>query len=149
MRVNPLSRSTIVASPTPRRSVSSGGSPRRRQRHPANTIRFGGTTFLLSMYNVQARHITHPNVILGMALGYGGLVQLIAGIEEWACGNTFAATAFSSYGGFWISFATLYIPQFEVTGGSTESGIFADPVAAYPIASELDGALGIYLATWG
>jgi succinate-acetate transporter protein len=51
-----------------------------------------------------------------MALGYGGLVQLIAGIEEWACGNTFGATAFASYGGFWLSFATLYIPQFEVTG---------------------------------
>ncbi len=46
-----------------------------------------------SMYNVQARSITHPNVVLGLALGYGGLVQLIAGIEEWACGNSFGATA--------------------------------------------------------
>lgn len=71
------------------------------------------------MFNVQARGITHPNVILGMALGYGGLVQLIAGIEEWACGNTFGATAFSSYGGFWLSFATLYIPQFAVVGTSS------------------------------
>ena len=51
---------------------------------------FAATTFVLSMYNVQTRGITHPNVVLGMALGYGGLVQLIAGIEEWACGNTFA-----------------------------------------------------------
>jgi succinate-acetate transporter protein len=82
------------------------------------------------MFNIQARGITTPNVILGMALGYGGLVQLVAGIEEWACGNTFGelssevplcsansspgATAFASYGGFWLSFATLYIPQFEV-----------------------------------
>jgi succinate-acetate transporter protein len=39
------------------------------------------------MYNVRARGITTPNVVLGMALGYGGLVQLIAGVEEWACGN--------------------------------------------------------------
>jgi succinate-acetate transporter protein len=68
------------------------------------------------MYNVQARHIATPNVILGMALGYGGLVQLIAGIEEWACGNSFGATAFASYGGFWFSFAILYIPQFGVVG---------------------------------
>lgn len=44
-----------------------------------------------------------------MALGYGGLVQLIAGIEEFVCGNTFAATAFSSYGGFWLSFASKFI----------------------------------------
>jgi succinate-acetate transporter protein len=70
---------------------------------------FGATTFILSMYNVQARGITTPNVVMGMALGYGGLVQLIAGIEEFVCGNTFAATAFSSYGGFWLSFASTYI----------------------------------------
>lgn len=72
----------------------------------------------MSFFNVQARHITTPNVILGMAMGYGGIVQLIAGIEEWACGNSFGATAFSSYGGFWLSFATLYIPQFGVTSQS-------------------------------
>jgi len=103
---------------------------------PLGLLGFGATTFILSMYNVQARHIAHPNLILGMALGYGGLVQLIAGIEEWACGNSFGATAFSSYGGFWLSFATLYIPQFGV-------------VSAYTEASELDSALGIYLAAWG
>jgi succinate-acetate transporter protein len=77
---------------------------------------FGATTFILSMYNVRAGGVATPNVVLGMALGYGGLVQLIAGIQEWACGNTFGATAFSSYGGFWFSFGTLYIPQFQVTG---------------------------------
>lgn len=97
---------------------------------------FGATTFLLSLYNVNARHITTPNVILGMALGYGGLVQLIAGIQEWACGNTFGATAFASYGGFWLSFGTLYIPQFEVTAAYTEAG-------------ELESALGLYLVAWG
>jgi len=58
----------------------------------------------LSFFNVSARHIATPNLILGMALGYGGLVQLIAGVEEWACGNTFGAT--------------LYIPQFGVIGMS-------------------------------
>lgn len=67
---------------------------------------FGATTFVLSMYNIQTRGITTPNVVLGMALGYGGLVQLIAGIQEFVCGNTFAATAFASYGGFWLSFGS-------------------------------------------
>lgn len=86
---------------------------------PLGLLAFAATTFVLSMYNVQARHITHSNVILGMALGYGGLVELIAGVEEWASGNTFAATAFTSYGGLWLSFGTLYIPQFNVTGGSS------------------------------
>jgi len=104
---------------------------------PLGLMAFGATTFILSLFNVRARGITTPNVILGMALGYGGLVQLIAGIEEWACGNTFGATAFSSYGGFWLSFATLYIPQFGVVDSYGNNG------------AELDSALGIYLAAWG
>lgn len=103
---------------------------------PLGLLGFGATTLILSLYNVQARHITHPNVVLGMALAYGGLAQLIAGIEEWACGNTFGATAFASYGGFWLSFACLYIPQFEVT-------------TQYPTTAELDNAIGIYLVAWG
>ncbi|RXK35613.1 membrane protein [Tremella mesenterica] len=102
---------------------------------PLGLLGFAATTFVLSMYNVQARHIATPNVVLGMALGYGGLVQLIAGIEEWACGNTFAATALSSYGGFWFSFATLYIPQFAVA-------------AAYTVPGEFENAVGIYLVSW-
>ncbi|WWC97859.1 hypothetical protein V866_004746 [Kwoniella sp. B9012] len=103
---------------------------------PLGLLGFAGTTLLLSFFNVSARGVNVPNVILGMALGYGGLVQLIAGIEEWACGNTFGATAFSSYGGFWLSFATLYIPQFEVTAAYTDKGMLAN-------------ALGFYLAVWG
>jgi len=102
---------------------------------PLGLLGFGATTFILSMYNVRTRNITHPNVVLGMALGYGGLVQLIAGIQEWACGNTFAATAFSSYGGFWLSYGTLYIPFFEVS-------------AAYGSSAEFASAVGIYLAAW-
>ncbi|ORX39026.1 GPR1/FUN34/yaaH family-domain-containing protein [Kockovaella imperatae] len=103
---------------------------------PLGLLGFGGTTFLLSLYNVNTRGINTPNVILGPALAYGGLAQLIAGIEEWVCGNTFAGTAFSSYGAFWISFACLYIPQFKI----------AD---AYAVAGEFDNAVGLFLAMWG
>lgn len=101
-----------------------------------NIASFGGTTFVLSLYNAQARHITVPNVILGLALGYGGLAQIIAGIEEWACGNTFGSTAFTSYGSFWISFGVLYIPQFEVLTAYAGKGHM------------LDDALAIYLTMW-
>ncbi|CAK9786845.1 hypothetical protein CC85DRAFT_288215 [Cutaneotrichosporon oleaginosum] len=103
---------------------------------PLGLLAFGGTTFVLSLYNAQARGVKHPNVILGLALGYGGLAQIIAGIEEWACGNTFGATAFTSYGSFWLSFACFYIPQFEV-------------LAAYPTAHERESALAIFLTMWG
>jgi hypothetical protein len=75
---------------------------------PLGLMGFAATTFVLSMYNVSARGIHTPNVVLGMALGYGGLVQLLAGMWEFASGNTFAATAFSSYGGFWLSFGCIY-----------------------------------------
>ena len=73
---------------------------------------------------------------------------------DWISG----ATAFASYGGFWLSFATLYIPQFEVVctlslGYLTLHELiipFLFPSAAsYTVASELDSALGIYLCAWG
>jgi succinate-acetate transporter protein len=103
---------------------------------PLGLMGFAATTFVLSMYNVQARGIKVPNLILGMALGYGGLVQLLAGMWEFASGNTFAATAFSSYGGFWLAFGAIYIPQFGI-------------VTAYgDNKSELDSALAIFLASW-
>lgn len=56
------------------------------------------------------RDITHPNLVVALAFGYGGLVQLLAGMWEMAVGNTFGATALSSYGGFWLSFAIILTP---------------------------------------
>lgn len=53
---------------------------------------FASTTLVLSLYNVHARHITTPNVVVGMALFYGGLAQFLAGMWEFATGNTFGAT---------------------------------------------------------
>jgi succinate-acetate transporter protein len=47
---------------------------------------------ILSLYNVNARGIATPNVIVGMALFCGGLAQLLAGMWEFATGNTFGAT---------------------------------------------------------
>jgi len=97
---------------------------------------FASTTFILSMYNVQARGVKIPNVVLGMAIFSGGLAQLLAGMWEFCRMNMFAATAFSSYGAFWLSYATILIPN---------SGV----LAAYADApKELDNALGIYLITW-
>ncbi|GMK59346.1 hypothetical protein CspeluHIS016_0703610 [Cutaneotrichosporon spelunceum] len=103
---------------------------------PLGLFAFGGTTLVLSLFNAQARHVTHPQIVLGLALGYGGFAQIIAGVEEWACGNTFGSTAFTSYGAFWLSFSVFYIPQLEV-------------LSSYPTAAERDAALGIYLTMWG
>jgi len=96
---------------------------------------FASTTFILSMYNVQTRGITHSNVVVGMAIFAGGLTQFIAGMWEFPRGNVFGATVFSSYGAFWMSYATIFIPS---------SGI----LAAIPDPDELASALGIYLTAW-
>jgi hypothetical protein len=88
------------------------------------------------MFNVQARGITVPNVVVGMAIAVGGLAQLLAGMWEFACGNTFGATAFTSYGGFWLSYAALLVPG---------TGI-GDAYAVHP--AQESNAIGIWLASW-
>ncbi|PVG02118.1 hypothetical protein CPB86DRAFT_780536 [Serendipita vermifera] len=71
---------------------------------PLGLSAFALTTFVLSL----------PNVVVGLALFYGGMVQFAAGMWEFAVGNTFGATALSSYGGFWLSWAVIQIPGFNV-----------------------------------
>ena len=53
---------------------------------------FAATTFLLSMFNVGTRGIQTPNVIVGMAIFSGGLLQFIAGMWAFSRGNIFEAT---------------------------------------------------------
>jgi succinate-acetate transporter protein len=65
------------------------------------------TTFVLSIHNAGSSNIPTADVVVGLALFYGGLAQLLAGMWEFKTGNTFGATAFSSYGAFWLSFAAL------------------------------------------
>ncbi|KAA8576102.1 hypothetical protein EYC84_006264 [Monilinia fructicola] len=70
---------------------------------PLGLSAFALTTFVLSLVNVGTAGVTQPNIVVALAFGYGGLVQLLAGMWEMAVGNTFGATALSSYGGFWLS----------------------------------------------
>ena len=53
---------------------------------------FASTTLILSFYNTGVRGVVVPNVVVGMAMGVGGLAQLLAGMWEFATGNTFGAT---------------------------------------------------------
>jgi len=82
---------------------------------PLGLSAFALTTFILSLINLKTKNVAAPNLVLAAAYGYGGLVQLLAGMWEMAVGNTFGATALSSYGGFWISFAIILTPGgFEI-----------------------------------
>ena len=71
---------------------------------PLGLAAFALTTFLLSVVNAGWMNSANEGYVLGLALAYGGLGQFVAGMWEFAKGNTFGAVAFTSYGAFWISF---------------------------------------------
>ena len=129
--------------------------PARANPAPLGLAGFALTTFLLSIINLGTRGVMTPNIVVGSSFAYGGLVQLCAGMwyvwtsryltvgpreltrrifsREMGFGNTFAAWALSSYGGFWISLAITFTPGgFGVAkayGG--EDGAFYTALAFY------------------
>ncbi|SEG25834.1 hypothetical protein SAMN05216223_10478 [Actinacidiphila yanglinensis] len=72
---------------------------------PLGLAGFASTTFVLSSFNAHLIDQNLLTVVLPLALFYGGLIQLLAGMWEFRKGNTFGATAFASYGAFWLSYA--------------------------------------------
>jgi uncharacterized protein len=72
-------------------------------------VGFGLTTVLLSLINAGVLPAGGEGVVIPLALAYGGLIQIIAGLFEFRIGNTFGMTAFLSYGAFWLWFALLLI----------------------------------------
>jgi uncharacterized protein len=69
---------------------------------PLGLAAFALTTFLLSAANANWMTAATGSAWLGYALAYGGAIQLLAGMWEFRNRNVFGATAFSTYGGFWI-----------------------------------------------
>ena len=68
---------------------------------PLGLLGFGMTTVLLNLANADIFGV--DIMIIGMGLFVGGLAQFIAGLFSFRAGNTFNATAFTSYGVFWWS----------------------------------------------
>jgi succinate-acetate transporter protein len=97
---------------------------------PLGLLGFGMTTVLLNLHNAGFYELN--SMILAMGLCYGGAAQIIAGIMEWRKGNTFATTAFISYGLFWLSLVTLIILAKLGWGAKSD-----------------DTAMAAYLAMWG
>lgn len=100
---------------------------------PLGLAGFAGTTFFLSAVNTHLLPESVTGVVLGLALFYGGLGQLLAGMWEFVKGNTFGATAFSSFGAFWLSYWFLVV---HVAGG-----LKASP-------GDIGNALGVFLLVW-
>src|SRR5919199_1671143 len=93
---------------------------------------FALTTFVLSLFNAGVLDEKGEPVVLGLALAYGGGAQLLAGMWEFRTGNTFGATAFTSYGAFWLSFWAFV-------------EFFAKDVPK----ADVGHAIGLYLIAWG
>jgi uncharacterized protein len=97
---------------------------------PLGLAAFAMTTFVLSMFNSNLVNPKGTPAVFGLALAYGGVVQLLAGMWEFRTGNTFGAVAFSSFGAFWLSFWALNV------------------FYAKDITGNAGHAVGLYLAGW-
>lgn len=97
---------------------------------PLGLMAFGVTTVLLNVHN--AGFFAMNTMILAMAVFYGGVAQVIACLQEYKKNNTFGATAFGSFGLFWLTFVAMIVfPKW--TGVQAAS----------------DTAVGWYLLAWG
>ena len=106
---------------------------------PLGLAGFGLTTLILSVVNAgwfgNAAIVPLTGSTLSMAVAFGGLGQFVAGLWAFRRGNTFAGTAFCSYGAFWFSFFLLV----QVYLG----GIIKGAPNAWL------GWVGLYLLAWG
>jgi succinate-acetate transporter protein len=99
---------------------------------PLGLAAFALTTFVLSMFNAGLVGEGGEPVVLGVALAYGGLAQLLAGMWEFRTGNTFGAVAFTSFGAFWLSFWAFVV-------------FYAGDIPE----ADAGHAIGLFLIAWG
>jgi succinate-acetate transporter protein len=100
---------------------------------PLGLAAFALTTFVLSMFNAGFVSEAGVPIVFGLALAYGGLAQLLAGMWEFKNNNVFGATAFTSYGAFWLSFWAF-------------NQFYADKISDK---ADVGHAVGLYLIGWG
>ncbi|KLJ12920.1 hypothetical protein EMPG_12111 [Blastomyces silverae] len=130
------------------RSASIMPSP--AERKPANPVPLGllgfaTTTFVLALYHCGAGlpdsnplgGVGPDTAVFGLAVFFGGIAQIIAGIMAFTNGNTYGTTVHIAYGSFWLSYTMFLVPSLGIKdayGGDQRAYTFA---------------LGIYLVFWG
>lgn len=104
---------------------------------PLGLAGFALTTFVLSCFNADIiSNVGLKAVVLPVALFYGGIAQLCAGMWEFKKNNTFGATAFTSYGAFWLSYAAY--------AKFVSPGLAKAPATA----NDVHTATGLFLLAW-
>lgn len=101
---------------------------------PLGLAAFAMTTFFLSAVNANLLPLAVEGAVFGLTIFYGGIVQVLAGMWEFAKGNTFGALAFASYGAFWLSFWYLAAHLKQQAPKAT--------------VNDLNHAVGVYLLAW-
>jgi uncharacterized protein len=126
-----MSETSSTPAPVPERAATTVPAPVGvADPAPLGLAGFAMTTFILSFLNADIiKESAGVNVVLALALFYGGIAQFLAGMWEFKRGNTFGATAFASFGAFWLSFWAL------------------NKLSSGP-ASDIHQAVGLYLLAW-
>jgi succinate-acetate transporter protein len=101
---------------------------------PLGLFAFGLTTLMLNLVNAELVEKNTTSLVLGYGMFYGGLCQIFAGLWEFRKNNTFGATAFTSYGAFWMGLAFWHL--------------LADADIWNP-SSSFKGGFASILAVWG
>jgi succinate-acetate transporter protein len=131
---DPVATPAPGPSPAPARSATWGTSI--ADPGPLGLAGFAAATFYLSAVNADLLSSSVESGVFGLAIFYGGIVQLLAGMWEFTKGNTFGAVAFSSFGAFWLAFwwlATKSVPEMVAAKASTD---------------DINHAVGTFLLIW-
>ena len=128
VRLTPLTNPSAEKAPSPVASGTVMANP-----GPMALYAFGFTTLILMLVEVKLVEGDSVNLVVGYAMFHGGLVQLVVGFIEIYRNNLFGATAFASYGAFWMGWGLSAI--LEATG----------LIASEPFPTAKAG----YLAIWG
>ncbi|HWN26807.1 MAG TPA: acetate uptake transporter [Actinomycetospora sp.] len=128
LREERSARTAPEPAPDPTSSIADPG--------PLGLAAFALTTFVLSLFNAGLAPEALEPAVLPLALFYGGIAQFVAGLWEFRKANTFGATAFCSYGAFWLAFAAYvqFIEPEMMASGVTEA--------------QVKTATGIFLVGW-
>lgn len=103
---------------------------------PLGLFAFAFSTFLLGLVNLRARGVNETAALVAPFLMYSSIMMGITAIFELISGNTFGATAFGTFAGFFLSLGAFLLPSF---------GTF-DTFAANPL--QIYSFLGLFFATW-
>jgi succinate-acetate transporter protein len=110
---------------------------------PLGLAAFALTTFMLSGHNASFI----PDILwIGLALFYGGIIQLLAGMWEFRNRNVFGSTAFSTYGGFWLALG-IFVVLAETTklGGGLKGADLDNGVAWFLLSFAI---FNTYMMLW-